>query len=423
MRKSFHKIAIAALLLIAGAVVLYSYIYNSPIRFRPKWQFIPSSQRPAHAAGKTPDNVVLAMADDGNAAITITWRTSEAVADGIAQIAAEGTGDAPRYLEYPAKTRELHSPELKSDNLVFCHTVTMHDLPLGTSYRYRVGSAKHDAWSDYATFSLPSGDGDGFTFIYLGDTQSKPAGVGRLLEGADARHPETAFYMIGGDIVDNGDYRNLWDDFLAYTKAVFKRKPVVPVMGNHDFGDHGVYGPRIFSLYFGLPDQVSPAEVRDYSFQYGNAFFVIVNSTDMAVPWLEEQLREADKRGCEYKIVMFHAPVYNPREDRNNEAAKQYYVPLFDKYAVDLVLTGHDHSYLRTKMMRNGKPVQPGETGTTYVVATACAKFHKCQPLDFAEKQIANLATYQRITLGKNKLSYTAHDDRGAVVDAFETSK
>ena len=53
-----------------------------------------------------------------------------------------------------------------------------------------------------------------FTFVSFGDTHKKK-GWGEMLEKTLARHPQTAFYTIAGDLVDTGQYRDDWDQFFA----------------------------------------------------------------------------------------------------------------------------------------------------------------------------------------------------------------
>ena len=199
-------------------------------------------------------------------------------------------------------------------------------------------------------------------------------------------------------------------------------------MGNHDFGKHG-FGAEIFSAYFGFTKQAASSAPDNYSFQYGKAYFIVINSLDVSgqTQWLESELQRAENNGFAFKIVMFHIPVYNPRRGRNNVDAQTHWVPLFDKYKVDLVLTGHDHSYLRSKRLKAGKPVAEGDFGTTYVVATACNKFYQYESLSLAEKQFTDIATYQVVTLdamedGANFLKFSAHDLSGRIMDKFETS-
>jgi Calcineurin-like phosphoesterase. len=125
---------------------------------------------------------------------------------------------------------------------------------------------------------------------------------------------------------------------------------------------------------------------------------------------------------------MIHYPVYNPKNGRQNSVAKEQWVPLLDKYGVDLVLSGHDHSYMRSKPLRAGREAAQGEPGTTYVVATGCEKFYKFNQLNIAERQFTDTATYQLISImpdasGKLALFYSARAPGGEVLDEFHLQK
>jgi hypothetical protein len=292
-----------------------------------------------------------------------------------------------------------------------------------------VGSKERNAWSDYRTFTTAAADLEALTFVYFGDTQAYPDRFGKMLSAVERRHPETAFYMIGGDLVEAGHLRNLWDELLAHTEAVFSIKPLVPAMGNHDFTRYKT-GSTIFSTYFNLPftDTVKGSSELNYSFQYGKAYFIVVNARnnlDEQKDWLEAELLKAEAAGSRFKAVMCHFPVYNPRKGRANEEARESWVPLFDKFGVDFVFAGHDHSYLRTTPLKAGSPALPGQTGTTYVVATGCEKFYPFEALPVAAQQFTGTATYQLITLrfgpdGQPKILFTARSPEGEILDAFE---
>jgi hypothetical protein len=303
-------------------------------------------------------------------------------------------------------------------------------LEPGTTYRYRVGSKERNAWSDYRTFTTAPADTDSFSFVYFGDTQAYPDRFAKMLVEVEERHPETAFYMIGGDLVEAGYLRNLWDDLLAYTDVIFSVKPLVPAMGNHDFS--GKVGASTFSTYFNLPftETVGGSSELNYSFQYGKAFFIVINARrdmDKQAAWLEAELQKAEAAGSQFKVVMCHFPAYNPKQGRKNMKAQEYWVPLFDKYGVDLMLSGHDHSYLRSMPLNAGGPASPGQTGTIYVVATGCEKFYDFQALPVAAKQFTGTTTYQLITIkfdseGLPKMLFTAYSPSGELLDTFEPS-
>lgn len=419
-----------ALVLICGAIALYSlYTRLSPLYF-PSPRSVPST---LYQPGKKPDGAIIVPRFDMATSVAITWRTSGEVGEGFARFAKIMDGIPGEFAEVRAETVSL-SPELSgTDGAINRHTAVLTNLTPNTAYRYRIGGGERDTWSQHRTFSTGPDTPDTFSFIYVGDTQSDPKRVGAMLEAADLRHPETAFYMIGGDLVDNGNQGHLWNAFLAETEKVFSRKPVAPAMGNHDFGmPPSSRGPTLFNAYFQPPYRERPpaGEVSNYAFRLGSAYFIVVNPHDVPrqAEWLENALRAADGAGCDFKTVMFHHPVYNTIAVRSNKAAEELWVPLFDKYGVDLVLSGHDHNYMRSKRLKAGRPAGDDEHGVTYVVATGCEKFYEFVKLDIAEKQFTNTATYQYIVMGRTAeglpvLRYQSCDRDGEVLDEFELIK
>lgn len=422
------KYAGAALLALAVAVTTFSLINNYPIRFRPKWNTAANSHAALHPSKTAPDNITLTPVADMATGITVNWRTSATVQDAVIQYAEAGGA----FAEQAARRLELMADELKSDKKVHVFSATLDSLKPGTAYSYRVGSRQGNAWSEYRTFVTAAGEGEPFSFVYLGDLQLRPDKFGRMLRDMEKRHPQTAFYMQGGDLVDMGDLRNLWDDLLLNTHGVFAGKALAPALGNHDYGDKRD-GLNIYTSYFTLPAN-GPEEMLPgaaYSFAYNNGFFIVLDSgqsTRAQAPWLEAELAGEARRKTDFTVVMFHNPVYNPRSGRDNARAQKNWVPLFDKYQVDLVLTGHDHSYMRSKRLQNGELVADGKSGTIYVVATACEKYYKAQELDVAAVQLTNVATYQKIDIGRDdagrpRLRFAACDEDGRVLDAFEMTK
>ena len=376
-----------------------------------------------------PDHVVLTPAFDLSSSVAIAWRTSTFASDGVVQFGSLMDGEEPRFEEKKAE-RIVPAFEQRSRGIAFVnHSVVLRDLLPGASYRYRVGSRERDTWSEYRTFSTAPESSESFAFIYVGDTQMYPERVRRMLSDADRRHPETEWYMIGGDLVDNGNDLSLWNAFFVELGELFSCKPVAPVMGNHDHGFQSKnIGQSVFNAYFTLSDRDGKRldGVANYGFRRGNAYFIMLQLPDVGVQteWLEKELRVASESGFDFITVMFHHPVYNVYKGRSNPEAEELWVPLFDKYGVDLVLSGHDHSYMRSKRLRGGRPVAEGEPGTTYVVATGCEKFYDFVKLDIAETQFTNTATYQLIVMKKDAdgfpmLVYQARDASGKIVDEF----
>ncbi|MHA1604445.1 MAG: metallophosphoesterase, partial [Candidatus Freyarchaeota archaeon] len=83
--------------------------------------------------------------------------------------------------------------------------------------------------------------------------------------------------------------------------------------------------------------------------------------------WLENVLSSASE--YQWKIVMFHRNVYYSGGHGNATDIQKYWVPLFDRYHVDIAIQGHTHHYHRTKPMNNNFVVLSPQEGTIYVTS------------------------------------------------------
>jgi hypothetical protein len=76
---------------------------------------------------------------------------------------------------------------------------------------------------------------------------------------------------------------------------------------------------------------------------------------------------------CRWKIAIFHTPPFTAGHYREDYLTKTYFVPLFDKYHVDLVFSAHDHGYQRTYPINlsisENTPMPSPENGTVYIVS------------------------------------------------------
>jgi 3',5'-cyclic AMP phosphodiesterase CpdA len=110
-------------------------------------------------------------------------------------------------------------------------------------------------------------------------------------------------------------------------------------LGNHDNTNERFYQP------FNMNGE------SYYTYKKGNVRFFVLNSNYMdpkQLAWLEAQLKDAGNGG--WKICYFHHPLYSsglyhgPSLD-----LRKLLEPLFIKYGVDVVFSGHDHVYERIR--------------------------------------------------------------------------
>lgn len=373
-----------------------------------------------YPATTAPDQIVLTWSGDPKTTQTVQWRTNTEVTNGRVRFKE---ADTSAEIEIEAVQTSLEDPTLANDPVNHRFTATMADLKPGTAYTYRVGDG--ETWSAPSAFTTAPAETVPFKFIYMGDAQNGLDTWGVLMDKAFAEEDDAAFYIMAGDLVNRGIQRDDWDSFFHNAAGHYNNLQLVPAIGNHE--DQGEDGPWMYLELFDLPKD-GPTEIepeRAYSFEYSNALFVVLDTNTSVkdqTEWLEQQLANTT---ATWKFVVYHHPAYSSAPNRNNSEVQKYWTPLFDKYRVDLALQGHDHAYLRTYPMNDGKPVESAKDGTIYIVSVSGTKFYKQGDYPYTEFGMTNVATYQvlDIVIDGDKLSYKAYDIEGDVRDEFVIEK
>jgi len=105
---------------------------------------------------------------------------------------------------------------------------------------------------------------------------------------------------------------------------------------------------------------------------------------------------------------------------------------LFDKYKVDLILSGHDHTYSRTGLVdtKNLKNVPTGyqqaydpEIGTVNVVSVSGPKMYEITKGQYAKTFGENKQLYQIIDIDGDNLRFRAFTATGVLYDEFQLQK
>lgn len=365
-----------------------------------------------------PDQIMLIWSADPTNSMDVQWRTNTNVKDGTVQYWKKNTSDT---IALNASVSGMEDRMLFNDRYINRFTANLNNLEAGANYEYRVGSVEEKSWSTVRDFKTEAKDAKEFSFIWFGDTHRDPKWA-QMLNEADLRHPETAFYSIAGDLVTTGLYRTEWDMFFGYSKEVFSHRPLMPVPGNHDrqdgLGAWMYY--QLFSLPKNGPEKVDPEST--YAFKYGNALFLMIDSTqpnEAQTEWIENQLKNSN---ATWKFVMFHFPPFNFEEPYLD--IQQEWGGLFDTYHVDMVMSGHIHYYMRSKPMNNGKVVDSFKDGTVYTVSIGTHGNHdNIGEEPYAEKRFKEGQFYQYMTLTDKTLKYTTYNLDGEIVDELLIKK
>jgi 3',5'-cyclic AMP phosphodiesterase CpdA len=142
----------------------------------------------------------------------------------------------------------------------------------------------------------------------------------------------------------------------------------------------------------------------------------------MQLAWLEELLKDNSNR---WTIVVQHQPIYPIAKGRDYVEMREALLPLYDKYHVDLVLQGHDHTYARTHKLSGGKVVPPSQFGTIYAISVSGPKMYEINEkfASLRAKTLAHTQAFQVIEVGGDKLTYDAYAIEGERIDQFQLVK
>jgi acid phosphatase type 7 len=365
----------------------------------------------AHPSSEKPDQLMVTWSSDPSTTIDIQWRTSATVDNGTVIIREINKEEIKQV---PAEKTLMEDRLLMNDRYIHRHTAKITGLKPGTTYQYLI--LPESDWSKATSFTTASA-GNQFSFLWFGDTHNSPF-YGEILARAWENHDDIAFMTISGDLVNDGLHRNQWDDLFALSGPVISSRPLMAVPGNHD--NRAGLGAGMFRDMFSYPlngpDGV-PKE-QTYSFTYQNCHFLMLDATSSwegQTDWLEAQLSGST---ATWKIAIFHFPPYN--HSSPYVGIQQAWVPLFDKYHVDLVMGGHLHYYMRSHPMKGGKVAGSFREGTVYAISIAIpGRKNEIPEESYAAVRDQEGHLYQYISVNQNTLTFKSANIDDKVIDEF----
>lgn len=256
----------------------------------------------------------------------------------------------------------------------FIYSCALENLKPESLYNFRVVAGERaTSWQNLRT----AGDG-AFQMIIFADSQCEHYEIWQ--KTADTAHknfPDAEIFSVIGDLVDNGEADYQWRAWYLAAANLLTERIFAPVMGNHE-----CYGvdwfnalPTGYLNQFTLPDNGSKKFCGYfYSFDYGAAHFFILNTQftelDKLKPGLESAQeyffrRDAAQVNRDWKIVFMHKDIYDYAQDKFDDDMADKFLELFDELEIDLVFTGHLHTYRnRGKIFARKKSAR----GTTYIL-------------------------------------------------------
>lgn len=393
-------------------------------------QHLAAQDRDYYPPTVVPDRIMLNLTDAPAESMAVTWRTAVYVNEGYVQVAK--ALPSPNLTDSMRVITAVKTPYLSDQNGANYFSAVMDSLQPGTLYAYRVGDKTH--WSEWAQFETADAEESPLSFIYFGDAQNDVKSLwSRTIRGAYQKMPKADFLLHAGDLINRRNRDHEWGEWYYAGGWIYSMMPSVATPGNHEYGDdeNGVYTlSKHWKPTFTLPEN-GPEDLKEtvYYVDYQGtriisldspAFLEYKKDSAAQVQWLTEVLENNDQK---WTIVTMHHPIYSTAAGRNNEGLRSGLQPLFEKYGVDLVLQGHDHTYGRGTNLPIGETKKNGIAGPIYVVSVSGPKMYTLGLDEWMQRGASNTQLYQIIHIDGDRLRYEAYSVDNRLYDAFELKK
>ena len=317
-----------------------------------------------------------------NSSVNFAWYTKKA--SGIQKLKIAENKRLTNAKVYEAKQTEAVTD--KDDTTYVSNKVTATDLKANTTYYYSY--QKDRQWT--APEKYTTDNGSKFSFIFVGDPQigssnelkgaateefynAQSAAVANdafnwnttLNQAMEKTGNKASFVLSSGDQIQSTKKKSpnkaAWGSEIEYSgylsPEVLKNLPVATTVGNHD-ADNANYTYHFNTA--NASELGSNGKVGgDYWFKHDNALFIMLNTQDTNVEEHRQFIEQtvAANKDCKWRIVTLHQDIYGSAEHSNEpEITNLRYqlAPIFEDNKVDVVLTGHDHAYSRTQILKGG---------------------------------------------------------------------
>lgn len=257
------------------------------------------------------------------------------------------------------------------------------ELKTGVSYFYRVGG--NDTFSSVGKFTTADENDGSFSFIHVTDQQGSSEddfnNWSKNIAGAMKAFPQTSFILNTGDFVNDGLDETEWKYCFNLAADTIMNTTLVPVVGNHEGYDYLGSFDKHFTV--DAPRNAIKEKGSYYAFDYENTHFAVLNTDEKEnedlsakqLRWLKADLSRASKNtDTDWIIVALHRSLYSSGDHSTDGDVINFRTSigkLLDKYKVDVVLSGHDHVYMRTESLYAGTAqdyVTEEIDGVTYAV-------------------------------------------------------
>jgi hypothetical protein len=255
------------------------------------------------------------------------------------------------------------------------HEVSVSGLAPATPYFYAVGDASGnlaggDASHAFETAPLP-GTRPPLRVWVIGDSGTanyKAAAVRDAYLAYPGWDATDVWLMLGDNAYNDGTDAQFQAAVFAMYPTLLRRTPLWPTFGNHDA--HSASSATQTGPYydiFTLPRLAEAGGVASgteayYAFDVGNVHFVCLDSQGSPrlpggamLTWLETDLASTQQ---DWIVAYWHHPPYSKGSHDSDSPLetpslqmRESVLPVLEAHGVDLVMTGHSHSYERSRLL------------------------------------------------------------------------
>ena len=421
MNKKRLIISLLAIITVVGATV-GSYVYRDAIYSRiARTAAVVSGQEIKPLLASESRYIRQIVAQDNSISRTIMWQSDNSEADAVIEYRLEGAEKSQTI----GATDKAFTDD---GSTTYIHEATLTGLTPNTKYEYRVGYGT-DRRSDW--YRLETAGASVYDVLIYPDSQSGDYSQWEeIVKSSALRNPRTALYISMGDLVDNGEHAYQWRTWLNSIKPLSANVPLATTLGNHEMYtlDWKMREPYAYLNYFAVPPNGNETfNRRYYSYDFGDVHYVVLDTMlyesnhednhdthhpdlyDVQVQWLRQDLMANTKK---WTVVLMHRDPFQYAFDRSgvNRAVGfddegVLFMPIFDEFNVDLVLSAHLHSYRNRGHVRN---FDRDASGPLYILTGIAGDARrpkwKEHPLDVYVAPDRDKNNYMTMTVTPNKL-------------------
>ncbi len=348
--------------------------------------------------------------EDGSATKNITWLSDPTVTEKqFLRWRVQGTENWTATIPATTELRTFVTGGYQAANV---NSVTLGGLVAGTTYEYQ--AAAGDKWPDTVESFTAGASGASQKFFVLGDIQAEDmTNITHIFEKLRAGNYD--FGIQTGDAVDKPTQFTELNGVVGLLNAEqLGSADVIHVLGNHEFEGDG--DADIAGSVFALPEHSMGS---CWSTTYGNVYVAVINYSgnagDMktAAEWLVQDAQNSD---AAWKILTVHQPAYYTNAKGGNAPMTQYIPAAVEEAGIDVVFSGHDHSFARTNPLKGGE-IDAEDGVYYYICGSSGEKSYSINSQNvfdyskvFAKTTIDFNAVYLSVEATQSKMTINVYD-------------